>query len=58
MPLPGPLSQQKRYEMLYGTQTRRDNLLFTSMISLYYQWLEVEGTFAFDNVNLLHLWPN
>ncbi len=32
MSLPGLLSQQKRYETLKDTQTRRDNLLFTSMI--------------------------
>ncbi len=32
MPLPGLLSQQKRYETLYSTQSRRDDLLFTNMI--------------------------
>ncbi len=32
MPLTGLLSQQKPYETLYGTQTRRDDLVFTSVI--------------------------
>ncbi len=37
MSLPGLLSQRKRYETFYGTQTGRDELLFTSMIDLL--WL-------------------
>ncbi len=32
MPSPGLLSQQKRHEILYGTQTGKDDLSFTSMI--------------------------
>ncbi len=59
--LASPLSQQKRYEMLYSTQTRRDDLLFTSLIDLlfssYYQWLEA-GYFSLANFNILCLWPN
>ncbi len=33
MPLPSPLHQWKRYKTLHSTQTGRDDLLFTSMIS-------------------------
>ncbi len=38
MPLPGQLSQGKYYEMLYDTQTRRDNLLFMSSIDLLFSF--------------------
>ncbi len=38
MPLPGQFSQRKHYVMHYGTQTRKDDLLFTSMIFTVYGW--------------------
>ncbi len=55
-----PLSQQKRYEMLYGTQTRRDDLLFTSMIdpSFLPSMVGSKRIFSMDDLNILCLWPN
>ncbi len=51
----------KRYKTLSSTHTRRDNLLFKSMIyplfAFYYLWLTAEGYFL-DNFNILHSWPN
>ncbi len=35
----GPLSQWKRYETLNGTHTRKDDLLFTSMIDPLFSYL-------------------
>ncbi len=56
MPLPAPLSHPERYETLYGTQTGRDDLLFTSMIDLllffYYLWLEAGGCLFLDDLNI------
>ncbi len=41
MSLPGPLSQRKRYERLYGTQTRKDNSLFTSSIEPLFSFFTI-----------------
>ncbi len=38
-PLSGLFSQQKPYETLHSTQTRRDDLLFTSMIDALFTFL-------------------
>ncbi len=62
MPLPGPLSQQKHYTARHGTQSRRDDLLFTNMIdlpfTLYYLCLEAEWYFSLDHFSVLVLWLN
>ncbi len=62
MPLPGLLLRRKHFETLYGTQARRENLLFMSMIdppfSFYYLRLETGGFFSLDNFSILSLWPN
>ncbi len=43
MLLPDPLSQQKHYEILYSTQTGRDNLLFTNLIDSLFSFFTVYG---------------
>ncbi len=62
MPLHGPLSQWKRYETLFSTQTDRDNLLITNtidqLLSLYYPWLDAGGYFSLDNLSILCFWLN
>ncbi len=63
MTLFGPLSQQKRCTTLHGTQTERNDLLFTSVINLsftffYYLWLEAGMYFSLENFSTLCLWSN
>ncbi len=59
MSLPSLLSQQKHYETLHGTQTGRDDLLFTSMIDPLFSFLlSMVGsrrTFSLHHFNILCL---
>ncbi len=60
MPLPGPLSQRKRYKTSNGTQTAGDDLLFNKhgeSAVLFHLWLEAGGCFSLDNFNILCIWP-
>ncbi len=53
MPLPRPLSQRKHFKTLHGTQTVRDDLLFTSVIDLLFSsllWLGAGGYFSLDSI--------
>ncbi len=43
-PLPSLLSQRKCDEMLYCTQTGRDNFLFTSMIDRIFTTMSISAT--------------
>ncbi len=56
-PLPGPLSQQRRYETFHCTQTRGDDLLFMSMIDLLFSFFHsMVGSrkiLYYDNFNIL-----
>ncbi len=60
MPWSGPLSHQKCYEMLYGTQIRRDNFMSVvhPLLSFLLSMVEDRGIFFFDNFNKLCLWLN
>ncbi len=56
---PSPLSQQKCYRTLYGKQTGRDDLLFTSMMNLLFSFLKfmVGGSRIFSFcANGMFLW--
>ncbi len=55
MSLPDPLTQQKHYETLYGTQSGRDDLLFTNMINPLFSFLlSVVGSRRFFFTSLLY----
>ncbi len=59
--LPALVSEQNRYETLYGTQTKRDDLLFPSMVDTLFSfslWSEAGGYFSLDNLSTLCRWPN